>query len=111
MAAAPTGEVLGFGPVGWPDLPALRAQAPLLTHSLPGQCHPGKTQIDALSGSQCWCDTVGKRLALRTEYATSSDILPDSLRDSATAQALRAIVDLDIDELAAIVPPHGHGRD
>jgi hypothetical protein len=39
--------------------------------------------------------------------------LPDSLRDTATAAALQAIVDLDLDldELAAIVPPRGYGRD
>jgi len=48
---------------------------------------------------------------LQTEYAAWSDTLPDSLRDSATAQALQAIVDLDLDDLAAIVPPRGYGRD
>jgi hypothetical protein len=35
--------------------------------------------------------------------------LPDSLRDSATAEALLAIVDLDA--LTAIEPPRGYGRD
>ena len=39
------------------------------------------------------------------------DAVPDSLRDSATATALQAIVELDLDELAAIVPPRGYGRD
>jgi len=66
---------------------------------------------DRRSRAQRWCDTVAKLLALQTEYAAWSDTLPDSLRDSATAQALRAIVDLDLDELAAIVPPRGYGRD
>jgi hypothetical protein len=37
--------------------------------------------------------------------------LPDSLRDSATAEALQAIVELDLNDLAAIVPPRGYGRD
>ena len=37
--------------------------------------------------------------------------LPDSLQDSATAEALRAICDLDLSELQAIVPPRGFGRD
>ena len=32
-------------------------------------------------------------------------------RDSATAEALQAIVDLDLNDLAAIVPPRGFGRD
>ena len=50
-------------------------------------------------------------LALQAEYAAWYDNLPDSLRDTATAAALQAIVDLDLDELAAIVPPRGYGRD
>ena len=56
-------------------------------------------------------DTVAELVALQAEYAAWHDALPDSLRDSATAEALQAIVDLDIEELMAIVPPHGYGRD
>ena len=37
--------------------------------------------------------------------------VPDNLQDSATAEALRAICDLDLSELQAIVPPRGFGRD
>jgi hypothetical protein len=37
--------------------------------------------------------------------------LPDSLRDSATAEALQEIAELDLDALLAIVPPRGYGRD
>ena len=48
---------------------------------------------------------------LQAEYAAWWEVLPDSLRDTATAAALQAIVDLDLDELAAIVPPRGYGRD
>jgi hypothetical protein len=36
---------------------------------------------------------------------------PDNLRDSATAEALQAIVDLDLDVFADIQPPRGFGRD
>jgi ferric-dicitrate binding protein FerR (iron transport regulator) len=57
------------------------------------------------------CDSVAELLALQAEYAAWSDALPDSLRDRATAEALQAIADLDLDDLAAIVPPRGHGRD
>ena len=32
-------------------------------------------------------------------------------KDSATAEALQAICDLDLTELEAIVPPRGFGRD
>jgi hypothetical protein len=37
--------------------------------------------------------------------------LPESLRGTATAAALEAIVELDLDTLAAITPPRGYGRD
>jgi hypothetical protein len=48
---------------------------------------------------------------LQAEYATWLDAEPDSLRDSATAQALQDIVDLDLTALADIQPPRGDGRD
>jgi hypothetical protein len=50
-------------------------------------------------------------VALQTEYTAWYDALPDSLRDSATAEALQAIVELDLDALTDIVPPRGYGRD
>jgi len=37
--------------------------------------------------------------------------MPESLRDSPTAQALEALVDLDLDALADIDLPRGYGRD
>ena len=66
---------------------------------------------DRRSRAQRWSDAVAELQALQTEYAAWSDALPDNLRDSATAEALQAIVDLDLDDLAAIVPPRGYGRD
>jgi hypothetical protein len=66
---------------------------------------------DRRSRAQRWCDIVAELLTLQAEYAAWSDGLPDNLRDSATAEALQAIVDLDLDDLAAIVPPRGFGRD
>jgi hypothetical protein len=35
----------------------------------------------------------------------------DSLQDGATADALRAVCDLDLTDLQAIDPPRGFGRD
>ena len=67
--------------------------------------------IDRRSRLQRWNDLVAGLPALQAEYATWYDALPDSLRDTATAAALLAIVELDLDELAAIVPPRGFGRD
>ena len=37
--------------------------------------------------------------------------LPDSLRSTAMAEALEAIVDLDLTELAEVKLPRGYGRD
>jgi hypothetical protein len=58
--------------------------------------------VDRRSRLQRWHDAVAGLLALQAEYAAWCDALPDSLRDSATAAALQAIVDLDLDELATI---------
>jgi hypothetical protein len=39
------------------------------------------------------------------------DALPDSLHESATAMALQAIIDLDLDALVEVEPPRGYDRD
>ena len=44
-------------------------------------------------------------------YAAWLDSLPESVQDSATAEALRAICELDLSELQAVIPPRGFGRD
>ena len=67
--------------------------------------------MDRRSRPQRWHDAVAALLGLQAEYATWLDALPDSLRDSATAQALQDIVDLDLAPLADIQPPRGYGRD
>jgi hypothetical protein len=50
-------------------------------------------------------------LTLQAEYADWLAALPDSLQDSATADALETIVDFDLTPLADIEPPRGYGRD
>ena len=60
---------------------------------------------------QRWRAAIAELLALQTEYAAWLDALPEALRDSATGVALQAIVDLDLDDLVAIEPPRGYGRD
>jgi len=66
---------------------------------------------DRRSRARRWHDTVAALVGLQAEYAAWSDALPDSLRDTATAQALQEIIDLDLDALTAIQPPRGYGRD
>jgi hypothetical protein len=58
-----------------------------------------------------WNDTVAGLTELQARYAAWLDALPDNQHDSATAEALRAIVELDLTELQAIEPPRGFGRD
>ena len=54
---------------------------------------------------------VAGLLALRDEYACWLEALPEATRDTATGEALRAMVDLDLEEIMAIKPPRGFGRD
>jgi hypothetical protein len=63
---------------------------------------------DRRSRTRRWCDAVAVLVALQAEYA---DALPETLRGGATGEALQAIVDLDLDDLLAIDPPRGYGRD
>jgi hypothetical protein len=58
-----------------------------------------------------WTSHVVGLVEAQIEYATWLDGLPENLRDSALAEALQAICDLDLTELQAIIPPRGFGRD
>lgn len=58
-----------------------------------------------------WHDTIATLVVLQAEYAAWLAALPANLQDSALAEALQAICDLDLDELQAIEPPRGFGRD
>jgi hypothetical protein len=60
---------------------------------------------------QRWAAAVGALLALQDEYRAWLDRLPQSLEGSATAEKLLAITELDLDELLAVDPPRGYGRD
>ena len=66
---------------------------------------------DRRSRPQRWDDAVAELLALQAEFVAWHDALPEGLRDTATAEALRAIAELDLTELQAIIPPRGFGRD
>jgi thioester reductase-like protein len=67
--------------------------------------------VDRRSRIQRWYDTIAGLTDLQEEYAAWLDALPANQQDSAMAEALRAIVDLDLSELQAIEPPRGFGRD
>ncbi len=58
-----------------------------------------------------WHDAVAELVDIQASCAAWRDAMPESLRGTATAEALQAIIDLDLDVLAAIEPPRGYGRD
>ena len=81
---------------------ATKAGAPVIRFRRP---------TDRRARAQRWNDSVADLTALQAEYAAWLEALPDNQQDSAIAEALRAIVDLDLAELQAIEPPRGFGRD
>jgi hypothetical protein len=66
---------------------------------------------DRRSRPQRWRDAVGELLSLQAAYADWLTALPDSLQGTSTAEALEAIVALDLSDLAGVEPPRGYGRD
>jgi len=70
-------------------------------------CRP----TDRRSRARRWHDTIAALVDLQAEYAAWLEALPANLQDSALAESLQAICDLDLGELQAIEPPRGFGRD
>ncbi len=66
---------------------------------------------DLRSRAQRWRDAVGELLLLQAQYAAWLEVLPSGLEDSATAEALQEICDIDLSDLQTIQPPRGFGRD
>ena len=66
---------------------------------------------DRRSRPQRWRDAVNELLALQAGYADWLTAIPDGLRESRMAEALAAIVDLDLTALTECEPPRGYGRD
>ena len=58
-----------------------------------------------------WDNAFAVIMTVQAECAAWFEVLPESLRDSATAEALREIIDLDLESIAAVRPPRGYGRD
>ena len=58
-----------------------------------------------------WAAAVAVLIDLQDEYRAWLDNLPTSLDESRLAEKLQAIAELDLEELQAIEPPRGYGRD
>ena len=81
---------------------ARHARAPVVRYRRPA---------DRRSRHQRWCDVVAELVALQSECAQWFEALPEPFRDTATGEALQAIIDLDLDEISAIEPPRGFAHD
>jgi hypothetical protein len=87
-----------------------RLRFSLAADHAPGQIAPHKLpRTKPLS--RRWHDTVAGLVSLQAEYARWLDALPEATRDTATGDALQAMVDLDLEDIIAIQPPRGFGRD
>jgi hypothetical protein len=60
---------------------------------------------------QRWAAAIAALIDLQDEYRVWLDNLPASLEGSRLAEKLHAIAELDLEELQAIDPPRGYGRD
>jgi hypothetical protein len=66
---------------------------------------------DRRSRPQRWNDAVEELKSLQAEYQEWLDNLPEQLTDSALAEKLSAVIDIDLSELEAADLPKGFGRD
>jgi len=71
----------------------------------------GPAKARKLTRPQRWNAAVTVLLTIQAEYAAWLQAMPEATRDTATGEALLAITDLDLDELATVQPPRGFGRD
>ena len=67
--------------------------------------------VDRRSRAQRWHEAVAELVASQDYYRTWLNALPQNLEASATAEALRAICDLDLSDIESVEPPRGFGRD
>src|SRR5271165_5726339 len=66
---------------------------------------------DHRSRARRWQDAVAQLCELQAQYADWLEALPANQHDSALAEALQAICELDLSELESVAPPRGFGRD
>jgi hypothetical protein len=70
-----------------------------------------RSPADRRSRAQRWHAAVAKLIALQDDYRTWLNAPPQNLEASATAEALRAICDLDRSDIESVEPLRGFGRD
>ena len=70
-----------------------------------------RSPADRRSRAQRWHKAATELIASQDDYRTWLNALPQNLEASATAEALRAICDLDLSYIESAEPPRGFGRD
>jgi hypothetical protein len=88
-----------------------RARQDLPSEAMPVVPYRSPSTARKATRMQRWNAAVGELVALQAEYACWLEALPEATRDGPTGEALQTIVDLDLDEIIAIRPPRGIGRD
>jgi len=76
-----------------------------------GQAPPPASVRRSLPRPRRWAAAVATLIDLQDDYRAWLDNLPANLEGSRLAEKLQAITELDLDELQAIDPPRGYGRD
>ena len=77
----------------------------------PSRRYVTATKEDWRTRPQRWRDAAEELLALQEKYRAWYENLPENLQDTALAQKLEAVCELDIEEIASIELPRGFGRD
>jgi hypothetical protein len=67
--------------------------------------------VNHRSRAQCWHDIIARLWHCRPRMLPGWQPLPANLQDSAPAEALQVIRNLNLGEFQAIEPAHGFGRD
>lgn len=88
-----------------------RYRAKLAAEGAAGPMVRYRRPADRRSRPERWRDAVAELVALQAEYQAWLDALPEALQDGATAEALRAVCEVDLSELEGVEPPKGFGRD
>jgi hypothetical protein len=72
---------------------------------------PYRRPADRRTRPQRWNDATAELIVVQAECAAWWEAMPEGLRDTRTGEALRAIVELDLDAITSVEPPRGFGRD
>ena len=87
----------GRKPQGDQPLTGAERQARYRARHAPAPVVRYRRPADRRSRHQRWCDAVAELVALQSQYAQWFEALPEPFRDTATGEALQAIIDLDLD--------------